>query len=95
MVALFGELYWAGRDRLEADDVVGPGGTFEGHLGVPNTGRLEAAVRPSLTLGLLDQMTLALQLRIPFYTRIREDSARRDVQLREPVGFQLGLSFSF
>jgi hypothetical protein len=91
----FGEAFYAGRDQFRGADVIGPGGVFNGNFGVPNTGRLEVAIRPTLTWAASDQLTVTLQARIPIYTRIREDATSGDVQLTEPAGIFLGFSHSF
>ena len=95
IAGLFGEVFYSGRDRFRGNDVVGPGGRFDGTFWVPNTGRFEAAIKPTLTWGITDNLTLNAQARIPVYTRIREDSERGDVQLTEPVGVFVGTSYNF
>lgn len=92
---VFAEAFYSGRDRFDGADVTGPGGTFSGNFGVPNTGRFEFAIRPTLTWAASDQLTVTLQMRLPLYTRIREDSTQGDVQLTEPAGIFLGFSHSF
>ena len=94
-LGLFVELFYAGRDRYDGDDVVGPGGVFPGEFPVPNTGRLELALKPTLTWRLSEKATLDIQARIPLYTRIEEDAERGDVQLTEPIGGFIGLTFTF
>ena len=62
---------------------------------MPNTGRSELAVVPSLTWGVTKHVTVNALVRIPLDTRIREDSMRGDVQLAEPIGVFVGLSYNF
>jgi hypothetical protein len=90
--ALLCEVAWADRDRFSGPDVVGPGGTFSGRFGVPNTGRTEVALRAVLG-GVTSRGAWNLQLRVPVYTSIREDAQNGDVQLTEPVGLILGWRF--
>ena len=94
-LGLFGELFYAGRDRFKGKDIVGPGGRFDGSFGVPNTGRFELALKPTITWAVSETLTLDLQARIPLYTRIPEDSERGDVQLTEPIGVSMGLMLRF
>ncbi|MBI3099587.1 MAG: hypothetical protein HYY93_15370 [Planctomycetes bacterium] len=95
VASLFCEGLQSARDRFDGDDIVGPGGRFDGSFGIPNTGRFEVAFQPGLSWGITENLTLNLQIRVPVYTRIRENSAGRDVQLTEPVGAFLGMSWSF
>ncbi|MCH7545154.1 MAG: transporter [Planctomycetes bacterium] len=95
ILGLYAETFWSGRDRFDGADVVGPGGVFDGSLGVPNTGRFEIALRPTLTWGINDNLTLNLTGRIPLYTRIRESADESDVQLTEDFGLFVGLSYNF
>jgi hypothetical protein len=95
IVGLFVECSFSGRDQLDGNDVVGPGGRFSGNLAVPNTGRSELAIRPSLTWGMDKHVTLNVMARVPLYTRIRHDAGGRDVQLTESLGVFAGLSYSF
>lgn len=88
------ESFYAARDRFDGEDLQGNYGRVEGTFWVPNTGRWELAWAPSILWGMTDQLTLNLQIRIPFYTRIREDTKKRDVQLTEPLGLFLGLSWN-
>ena len=92
---LFAEASWSGRDQFEGDDIVGPGGTFDGSFDVPNTGRFELALRPTLTWGISETVTLNVGGRIPMYTRIREGSGDGDIQLTEDFGLFVGLSINF
>jgi hypothetical protein len=94
VVGLFAEIFESARDRFRGSDVVGPGGRFSGSLDVPNTGRFEVAIQPTVTWGVTEDLNLNLRARIPVYTRIREGSQARDVQLTEPMGVFLGASFS-
>lgn len=43
----------------------------------------------------MDNLILNLETRVPVYTRIREDSASRDIQLTEHVGAFLGVSYYY
>lgn len=95
ILGFFAETFWSGRDRFDGADVIGPGGTFGGSFNVPNTGRFEIALRPTLTWGISESVTLNVAGRIPVYTRIREDSDEGDVQLTEDFGLSVGLSYSF
>lgn len=95
ILGLFAETFWSGRDRFDGADVVGPGGVFDGSLGVPNTGRLEIALRPTLTWGINEHLTLNLGGRIPLYTRIGQSADESDVQLTENFGLFVGLSLNF
>lgn len=93
--ALFSEWLWAGRDRFDGDDIVGPGGTAEGTFGVPNTGRFEVSLKPTLTWDLGEGVTLNLQGRVPVYTRIHGGAAGGEVQLAESVGVYFGITTGF
>lgn len=95
IAALFANIYYAGRDQLRGDDIVGTGGIAEGNLGVPNTGRLEFSLQPNLTWVVNEHLTLNLNLNVPIYTRIRTNSLDRDVQLTEQVGVFVGISLHF
>ncbi len=95
VIGLFGEVFYSGRDRFRGDDIVGTQGTFDGSFDVPNTGRFEAAIMPTLTWSISNKLTINMEARIPIYTRIREDSQGGDVQLSEHVGGFLGLSCSY
>ncbi len=95
ILGLYAETFWSGRDRFDGADVVGPGGVFDGSFGVPNTGRFEIALRPTLTWGITDHLTLNVAGRIPLYTRIRESADKGDVQLTEDFGLFVGLSYNF
>lgn len=94
IVSLFGEIFYSGRDYINAEDITGHGGTFDGSYWIPNTGRFEFAIKPGVTWGITDNLTFNLQARIPIYTRIREDSDKRDVQLAEALGVFLGVSYN-
>lgn len=95
IVGLFGEFFYSGRDRLESDDIIGSNGMFDGSFAVPNTGRFEAALLPTMTWGVTENLTMNLEARIPVYTHIREDSEENDVQLTEHVGGFIGISYSY
>lgn len=94
IASLFAEMFYSGRDRFEADDLAGPRGTFDGNFRVPNTGRFEMALKPGVIWGITEKVSLNLQVRIPVYTRIREDSEEGDVQLTETSGFFAAVSIS-
>ncbi len=95
IAALSANIYYAGRDQFRGDDLVGPGGRVKGNLGVPNTGRFEFSLQPSLTWTVNEHVTLNLNLNVPIYTRVRTNSLDRDVQLTEQVGVFLGMSWHF
>lgn len=93
IVALFANIYYAGRDQFRGHDLVGAGGGVSGKLGVPNTGRFEFSLQPNLTWAVNKNLTLNLSLNVPIYTRIRTNSLDRDVQLTEQAGVFLGMSW--
>lgn len=94
IASLITELFYSDQDSFEADDLSGPGGTFDGNFDVPNTGRFEMALKPGLIMGITENLSLNLQARIPVYTRIREDSDEGEVQLSETSGIFAGISVS-
>lgn len=94
IASVFLEVFSSGRDHFEGEDITGSGGTFKGTFKVPNTGRFELAFKPGLTWGITRKLTLNVQVRIPFYTRIPEDKEQSDIQLTEPVGVILGLTYN-
>ena len=94
IASFFVEVFHANRDRLEAADVIGPGGAFDGRMGVPNTGRLEMAFKPGITWSMTENLTLNFQARFPVYTRIQQDREQSDVQLTEPAGLIFSLSYN-
>ena len=95
IAALFANVYYTGRDQFRGADLVGPGGTAKGDLGVPNTGRFEFSLQPNLTWAVNKNLILNLNLNVPIYTRVRTNSLDRDVQLTEQVGVFLGMSWHF
>ncbi|MCZ6834613.1 MAG: transporter [Planctomycetota bacterium] len=95
ILGFYTEVFWSGRDKFDGDDIVGPDGVFDGSFGVPNTGRFEIALRPALTWGIREDLTLTVYARFPVYTRIRESSDKSDVQLAEEYGLFIGFSYNF
>ena len=91
----FAEVQYAGRDQFHGSDLTGPGGTFSGRLGVPNTGRIQLSVQPTLTWAATESLTLTVQARLPLWTKIREDADQGDVQLTETASVFVGLSYRF
>ena len=94
IVGGFVQAFFSGRDRFLGADVVAPGGTVPGTFDVPNTGRFELILRPSFTWLASSTVSLDLQVTVPVYTAIAEDEEERDVQLTEPAGLLLSLSWA-
>ena len=92
--ALFAKLNYAGRDEFHGDDLVGSVGSFSGNLDVPNTGRLEVSLQPSITWRLADGLTAEAQINVPVYTKIHEDADGGDVQLSERAGVVLRMVYA-
>ncbi len=90
---LFAKLSYAGRDEFHGTPVVGTIGTFAGSLDVPNTGRVEVSVQPTLTWRVSEDVAFETQLNVPVYTRIHEDAEGGDVQLTERAGLMVRLSY--
>jgi hypothetical protein len=95
VLGVFGEIFWSERDHFDGEDVVGTLGTFDGSFDVPNTGRFEVSIKPTVTWEMTDNLTLNVQGRFPLYTRIREGSGDEDVQTTEEWSIFAGLSYSF
>lgn len=91
IAALFVDAFWTGRDTFKGLRADGSQGRF----GVPNTGRIQISLKPTLTRTLGKDWTWNLQVIVPLYTKIREDSELRDVQLIESVGGFMGISYNF
>jgi len=86
------ELFYSSRDKFDGPDIVGDSGVFDGNFWVPNTGRFETSVKPGVVIRLKQRLTLTMQMRVPVYTRIREDAENGDIQLTEPVSVFSALS---
>lgn len=86
---------YSARDRLFADDLPSTRGAIDGEIHVPNTGRLEVSLQPSVTWSIAEDWTFTAQLTIPLYTRIRMNRRGSDVQLTEPAGVSVGVSYNF
>lgn len=86
---------YSDRDRLFADDLLSTRGVIDGEIHVPNTGRFEASFQPSVTWSIAEDWTFTAQLTIPLYTRIRTNRRGSDIQLTEPAGVSVGVSFNF
>ena len=91
---LFAKFSYAGRDEFHGAPVVGTSGTFAGSLDVPNTGRIEVSVQPTLTWRLSDKTSVETQLNVPVYTRIDEDAGQGDVQLTERAGLVVRFNYA-
>jgi hypothetical protein len=95
IVGVFGEIALSEPDEFDGDDVVGPGGTFDGSFHVPNTGRFEFSLKPTVTWNISDRLTANIQGRFPLYTRIREGSGNDSVQATEEWSILFALSYGF
>lgn len=95
VLGVFGEVYWSGRDRFDGEDVVGTRRVFDGSFDVPNTGRFEVSVKPTVTWEVTERVTLNVQGRFPIYTKIREGSGDEDVQTTEGWSIFAGMSVNF
>ena len=85
----------AGRDRISGEEIVGSQGSLSGAIGVPNTGRFELALGPTVTWWLTDKFSATAQARIPLYTRIAGGLDKIDVQLTERLGVLISLNYDF
>jgi len=95
IISLFADVSRVGRDHLSGENVVTEEGTLSGELEVPNTGRSELAASLAVTCRFTKALSMALRLRAPFYTRIDEEADQSDIQLTEPMGVGINLSYDF